>query len=78
MNLEEMEIPRKAEPFSREMYEELEQRVAAFQSLLQLHDQEVQELSGKLSQAETEKAQMMAQIEDRGEETKTLKEEMGK
>ena len=34
MNLEEMDIPRKAEPFSREMYEEMEQRVAAFQSLL--------------------------------------------
>ena len=63
MNLEEMDIPRKAEPFSREMYEELEQRVAAFQSLLQSHDQEVQELSGKLSQAESEKAQMLAQIE---------------
>jgi len=32
--LGETELPRKAEPFSREMYEELEQRVNAYQSLL--------------------------------------------
>lgn len=30
MNLDDTDIPKKGEPFSREMYEELEQRVAAF------------------------------------------------
>ena len=34
MNLEDMDIQRKAEPFSKEMYEELEQKVTAYQSLL--------------------------------------------
>lgn len=30
MNLDDTDVPKKGEPFSQEMYEELEQRVAAF------------------------------------------------
>ena len=50
--------------FSKEMYEELEERVNAYQSLLQSHDQEVQDLTSKLTLAESEKAEMKGKIDE--------------
>ena len=52
------------------MYEEMEQRVVAFQSLLQSHDMEVQCLGDKLKISESEKTEMLAQIKD-GEDKST-------
>ena len=52
------ELPHNAEPYSQEMYEELEQRVSAYKSLLESHDQEVQTLTAKLKLVEAEKAEI--------------------
>ena len=72
INLDEVELSRKPEQYSREMYEELEHRVQAFQSLLQSHDQEVQTLGQKLKQAEKEKEKLGEQIKSTEEKSQEL------